>query len=70
MIIILSLDFFIPEVKNQAMSRLLNACLAIFKYSNQCLTLSKLSDLFTKETHSLEQVSQFFKQQHESLCKQ
>jgi len=53
--------FLIPEVKNRAMSRRLNACFVMFKYSHLCFSPFKTAVPFTKQALRLsEQVHEFF----------
>jgi len=50
MMIILSIDFFIPEVKNRSMSRLLNACFAILSIASSVWLLHHFGFIYETST--------------------
>jgi len=68
MMIILSMDFFLPKVKNRAMRRLLKACFAILNMATSACFLRNCGVIYKTNNH--QKSPQFFKQQHEFLYKQ
>ena len=68
--IMLSMFIFMPEVKDRAMSRLLNACFAILNIATSFWHIKKRRVIYKRNGIYQNKSSHFFKHQHEYLCKQ
>jgi len=69
MMIMLSMFFFMPEVKYRAMSNLLNVCLAILNIATSFWHIKKCRLIYKRNGIYRNKSSHFFKHQHEYLCR-
>ena len=68
MMIVLSMFFFMQEVKVRAMSRLLNACFAILNGATSFWHIQNFRLIYKKMAFIRRSHSHFYKHQHEYVC--